>query len=105
MNGSIDDESWWSRPAGMREVLQIALPMVGTTVSWTLMQFIDSAILMYKISGAAMAAAYSASIIWFNLMSFLYGLCSYSSTFVAQYFGDGQPKKIGPVVWQGVWLA
>jgi MATE family multidrug resistance protein len=69
------------------------------------MQFIDSAILMYKISGSAMAAAYSASIIWFALMSFLYGLCSYSSTFVAQYFGDGQPKKIGPVVWQGVWLA
>jgi MATE family multidrug resistance protein len=99
------DESWWLRPAGGREVLQIAVPMVVTTLSWTLMQFIDSAILMYKISGTAMAAAYSAGIIWFALLSLLYGLCSYGSTFVAQYYGDGQPNKIGPVVWQGVWLA
>jgi MATE family multidrug resistance protein len=112
LNGLQEPESWWSRtkslwsrPAGGREVLQIALPMVVTTLSWTLMQFIDSAILMYKISGTAMAAAYSASIIWFALLSLLYGLCSYGSTFVAQYFGDGQPNKIGPVVWQGVWLA
>ncbi len=97
--------SWWSRPAGAREVLQIALPMVVTTLSWTLMQFIDSAILMYKISGTAFGAAYLAGIIWFALMSLLYGLCSYGSTFVAQFYGDGQPHKIGPVVWQGVWLA
>jgi MATE family multidrug resistance protein len=99
------EDSWWTRPGGGREVLRIALPMVVTTLSWTLMQFIDSAILMYKISGTAMAAAYSAGIIWFALMSLLYGLCSYGSTFVAQFYGDGQPKKIGPVVWQGVWLA
>jgi MATE family multidrug resistance protein len=79
--------------------------MVVTTLSWTLMQFIDSAILMYKISDSAMAAAYMAGILWFALMSLLYGLCSYGSTFVAQFHGDDQPRKIGPVVWQGVWLA
>jgi multidrug resistance protein, MATE family len=103
LNGSHEPESWWSRPAGGREVLRIALPMVVTTLSWTLMNFIDSAILM-EVSETAMAAAYSAGIIWFAALSLLYGLCSYSSTFVAQYHGDGQPSKIGPVVWQGVWL-
>ena len=104
-NGSaLETQSWWSRPAGAREVLQIALPMVVTTLSWTLMNFIDTAILM-RVSETAMAAAYTAIIIWFASISLLYGLCSYSSTFVAQYFGDGQPRKIGPVVWQGVWLA
>ncbi|MCC6494145.1 MAG: MATE family efflux transporter [Pirellulales bacterium] len=99
-----DESSWWSRPAGARDVLQIALPMVVTTLSWTLMNFIDSAILM-QVSPTAMTAAYSAGIIWFAALSLLYGLCSYGSTFVAQYLGDDQPEKIGPVVWQGVWLA
>jgi MATE family multidrug resistance protein len=99
-----NSESWWSRPAGAREVLRIALPMVVTTLSWTLMQFIDSAILM-RISETSMAAAYLAGVIWFAAISLLWGLCSYGSTFVAQYYGDGQPRKIGPVVWQGAWLA
>ena len=102
--GEADEEgSWWARPAGGREALKIALPMVVTTLSWTMMNFIDSAILM-EVSETAMAAAYSAGVIWFAALSLLYGLCSYGSTFVAQYFGDGQPKKIGPAVWQGVWL-
>jgi MATE family multidrug resistance protein len=68
------------------------------------MQFIDSALLMNKISVTAMAAAYSAGIIWFAVMSFMFGLCSYVGTFVAQFLGDGQPRKIGAAVWQGVWL-
>jgi MATE family multidrug resistance protein len=105
MDGASSDvrETWWSRPAGAREALKIALPMVVTTLSWTMMNFIDSAILM-EVSEKAMAAAYTAGVIWFAALSLLYGLCSYGSTFVAQYFGDGQPKKIGPAVWQGVWL-
>ncbi|MBL9162710.1 MAG: MATE family efflux transporter [Planctomycetaceae bacterium] len=103
-NGGEMRESWWSRPAGVRDVLQIALPMVVTTLSWTLMNFIDSAILM-RVSGTAMSAAYLAGIIWFAALSLFWGICSYSSTFVAQFFGDDQPDKIGPAVWQGVWLA
>jgi multidrug resistance protein, MATE family len=103
-NGSEEDRSLWSRPAGVRDVLQIALPMVVTTMSWTLMNFIDSAILM-RISGTAMAAAYQAGIIWFAALSLFWGICSYCSTFVAQFYGDEQPSKIGPAVWQGVWLA
>ena len=103
-NGSEANQTWWTRPAGVRDVLQIALPMVVTTLSWTLMNFIDSAILM-RVSGSAMSAAYLAGIIWFAALSLFWGICSYSSTFVAQFYGDDQPKKIGPAVWQGVWLA
>ena len=54
----ITDESWWSRPSGVREVLRIALPMVASTLSWTLMNFIDSAILFHYVSPAAMSAAF-----------------------------------------------
>jgi MATE family multidrug resistance protein len=97
-------ETLWNRPSGIREVLVIALPMVASTLSWTLMSFIDSAIL-YRVSPAAMSAAFTASIVWFAALSFFWGLCSYASTFVSQYYGDGQPERIGPAVWQGVWLA
>ncbi len=100
----IVESSWWSRPSGVREVLRIALPMVASTMSWTLMSFADSAILYY-VSPAAMSASFTASIVWFAGLSLFWGICSYASTFVSQYHGDGQPEKIGPAVWQGVWLA
>jgi MATE family multidrug resistance protein len=100
----VDVDSWWRRPAGGREVLALALPMVVSTLSWTLMTFIDRMILQH-VSGAAMSAAFSASIIWFAMLSLLWGICSYASTFVSQYYGDQQYDHIGPVVWQGVWLA
>ncbi len=96
--------SWWGRPAGGREVLRVALPLVVTTLSWTLMTFCDRMFLKWE-SGLAMSAAFSASMVWFAMICLPLGICAYSSTFVAQYHGDQQPKQIGPAVWQGVWLA
>lgn len=99
-----EDPSWWRRPAGGREVLQVALPLVVSTVSWTVMTFVDRMFLNWS-SSAAMAAAFSASMVWFALLCLPLGICSYANTFVSQYFGDGQPEQIGPAVWQGVWAA
>ena len=100
-----EHSSWWTRPAGGREVFGLALPMVVSMLSWTLMTFIDSIILQKYVSGAAMTAQFSASIIWFTMLSLCWGICTYVSTFTSQYFGDGQNDKIGPITWQGVWLA
>jgi multidrug resistance protein, MATE family len=97
-------ESWWSRPSGVREVLRIALPMVASTLSWTLMNFTDGWVL-YRVSETAMAASFTAGVSWFLAISLFWGTCSYTSTFVSQYFGDDQPERIGPSVWQGIWLA
>lgn len=100
----ITEESLWSRPSGVREVLAIALPMVASTLSWTLMNFTDGWVL-YQVSDTAMAASFTAGVAWFLAISLFWGTCSYTSTFVSQYFGDGQPRRIGPSVWQGIWLA
>jgi MATE family multidrug resistance protein len=97
--------SWWNRPAGVREVLGLALPMVVSTLSWTMMTFIDSVILQRYVSGEAMSAQFSASVVWFTMLSLFWGVCTYVSTFASQYYGDGQYQKIGPITWQGVWLA
>jgi MATE family multidrug resistance protein len=98
------EESIWSRPCGVREVLHIALPMVASTLSWTLMNFTDGWVL-YQVSDTAMAASFTAGVSWFLAIGFFWGTCSYTSTFVSQYFGDQQPQRIGPAVWQGIWLA
>ncbi|TWU22647.1 MATE family efflux transporter [Bythopirellula polymerisocia] len=95
---------WWLRECGGREVLQIALPMVVSTMSWTVMTYVDRAMLAHY-SPIAMTAAFSAGVLWFALFCIFLGICSYVCTFVSQYHGDEQPERIGPVVWQGNWLA
>ena len=108
MNGinAIDDSetSWWRRPAGGREVLQIALPMVISSLSWTIMTFVDRMMLKWN-SGIAMSAAFTAGMVWFAVLCLPLGVCSYVNTFVSQYYGDGQNDKIGPSTWQGIWFA
>ncbi len=99
-----EESSWWRRPAGGREVLIVALPLVVSTLSWTVMTFVDR-ILLNQSSSVAMSAAFSASMVWFALLCLPLGICSYVNTFVSQYHGDGQPERIGPSVWQGVWVA
>lgn len=97
-------ETWWSKPAGGREVLRVAAPLVVSTLSWTVMTFADRMMLSWY-SGEAMAAAFSANIVWFAVLCFPLGVCSYANTFVAQYHGSEQPQRIGLVVWQAVWIA
>lgn len=68
------------------------------------MTFVDRMMLNW-VSGAAMAAAFSASIAWFAIWCFPLGVCAYANTFVAQYDGAHQQHKVGLVVWQAVWIA
>ncbi|HEX4413780.1 MAG TPA: MATE family efflux transporter [Lacipirellulaceae bacterium] len=96
--------SWWTRPGGGREVLRVAAPLVVSSLSWTLMTFMDRVMLNWK-SGTAMAAAFSSSVAWFALLCFPLGVCAYTNTFVAQYDGADQPRRVGIVIWQSVWIA
>lgn len=68
------------------------------------MTYVDRAMLAHY-NPIAMSAAFSAGVLWFALFCVFLGICSYVSTFVSQYHGDEQPERIGPVVWQGNWLA
>jgi MATE family multidrug resistance protein len=96
--------TWWTKPDGGREVLRVAAPLVVSSLSWTMLTFIDRMMLNH-VSGSAMAGAFSASIAWFAVAAFPIGVCTYANTFVAQYDGSHQPHQIGRVVWQTVWIA
>jgi MATE family multidrug resistance protein len=93
----------WTRPCGGREVLQISLPLVISTISTTLMIFVDRMFLLWY-SPEAMAAAMPAGMFHFTVISFPMGVALYVNTFVAQYEGAGRPRQIGPLVWQGIWI-
>ncbi len=68
------------------------------------MTFVDRVFLAW-VSGDAMAAAFSASMVWFTVLCLPLGICTYANTFVSQYHGDKQPEQIGPAVWQTIWMA
>lgn len=95
-----DVGNWWTRPCGGRDVLALALPLVVSAGSWSLMHFVDRMFLLWH-STEAMAAAMPAGLLHFMLVCFPLGLVMYGNAFVAQYEGAGRPEKIGQVVWQG----
>ena len=93
--------NWWRRPCGGREVLRLAMPLVLSSLSWTLLTFIDRMFLMWW-SPDALAASFPAALLWWTLICCPLGICMYANTFVSQYDGAGQREHIGPAVWQAV---
>jgi len=80
--------------------LRLAVPLIVSTASWTVMNFADRMFLLWH-STDAMAAAMPAGMVHFALVCFPLGVASYVNTFVAEYHGAGHPGRIGPAVWQG----
>jgi len=96
--------SLWSRPAGYGDVMTIAFPLILSTGSWSVQHFIDRMFLCWY-APEAMAAASMGGSAAFTILCFFSGTISYVNTFVAQYHGAGQRHRIGPVVWQGIYLS
>ena len=96
--------SWWSRDCGGRDVLIVAYPLVLSSLSWTLLTFIDRIMLTWW-SQDALAAAFPAALLWWTSVCLPLGACMYVGTFISQYEGAGRRRQIGSVVWQGVWIA
>ncbi len=85
-------------------MLQLAMPLILSTGAHTVQMFVDRMFLAWY-SSDAVAAAVPAGLASFIFVSFFMGLVSYSNTFVAQYTGSGQYHRIGPAVWQGLFIA
>lgn len=94
----------WKARGGYREVLIISFPLILSTGAWSVQHFVDRMFLTWY-SPEAIAAAMPAGILNFTIMSLFIGTATYVSTFVAQYFGSGQMDRIGPSLWQGMYIA
>ena len=94
----------WKCEGGWKEFIVLAFPLIMTTASWSLQQFIDRVFLSWY-SREAVAAAMPAGILNFALMSLWIGTAGYVDVFVSQYYGARRYNRIGMVLWQGVYLA
>jgi len=56
-------------------------------------------------SPEAIAAATPAGLLNFTIMCLFIGIASYVSAFVAQYYGAGRYHRIGPALWQGMYVS
>lgn len=92
-------------PAGSyRELLTVAVPLMISSGTQSLMHVIDRVYLTWY-SGDAIAAALPAGVLYWTVLSLPFALCSYVNTFVAQYDGAERPERVAASVWQGVYLA
>ena len=94
----------WHAPAGYREVLVLAGPLVLSTGTMTVQQFVNRVFLSWY-SPEALAASLPAGALSFTVLCFFIGTASYANTFVAQYHGSGQPERIASSVWQAIRLS
>ena len=94
----------WSKPNGYRQVLLIAFPLILSTGSWSIQQFVDRMFLSWY-SPDALAAAMPTGILSFTIVCFFIGTAGYASTFVAQYTGAGRHARVGPAMWQGIYFS
>ena len=94
----------WRGPGGFAEVLGLAAPLILSTGSLAVQEFIDRMFLSWY-SAEAIAASMPSGILYFTVLSLFLGTASYVNTFVAQYHGAAQPRRIGPSLWQGLYFA
>ncbi len=94
----------WTIKGGYREVLVIAIPLILSTATWSVQHFVDRMFLSWY-SPEAIAAAMPAGMVHFSMVSIFMGTAGYVSTFVAQYYGAKRYHRIGPALWQGVYIS
>ncbi len=92
-----------SKEASYQLILTIALPLIITNSSQSLMQFTDRMFLSWY-SPDALAACVPAGLLSFTLISFFMGSCGYTAVFVANYFGQKKYARLSVALWQGVLL-
>lgn len=93
----------WSNEGGYRQVLYIAFPLIISTGSWSVQNFVNRIFLTWY-SPESIAATGPAGMLNFTIMSFFLGTATYVSTFVAQYYGAKRYNRIGPSMWQGIYV-
>jgi multidrug resistance protein, MATE family len=91
-------------PAGStRELLYVAVPLILSSGSVSLMHVVDRVFLAWH-SEEATAAVLPAGLLHFTLASVAFGIANYVNTFVAQYEGADRKDRVAAAVWQGVYL-
>ena len=86
---------------GILNVLRVALPLILSSSCHAVNMFMDR-LMLTRYSQPSAAAALMSGLTSFTLQCFFVGAVGYAGTFVAQYSGAGQNRRVGTAVWQGI---
>jgi MATE family multidrug resistance protein len=89
--------------ASLKYMLKLAGPMIITTISFTIMQFVDR-LMVSRLGTVALAAIVPAGLVSFLPASFLIGAMTSVTTFVSQSLGRGEKRDCSNYCWQGIYL-
>ena len=92
------------RAGGFAELLVVALPMVLSSSTQSLMHVVDRVFLTWDAK-ESVAAALPAGILFWSCLSLPMGVVSYLNAFVAQYEGANRPDRVSASVWQGIYFS
>lgn len=84
-------------------MLKLATPMVITTISFTIMQFVDR-FMVSRLGTDALAAILPAGVVSFVPGSFAIGAMTSLNTFVSQSLGKGSRKSCSNYYWQAIYM-
>ena len=89
---------------GLTEILHLALPIIMSMASFTVIGFIDTW-MVAQVGTAEIAAAMPAGVIAYTLTALPLGITQCVSTFAAQALGRGTPEDGSVIAWQGLYLS
>jgi len=87
----------------LKYMFRLAAPMVVTTISFTMMQFVDR-FMVSRLGTDALAAILPAGFVTFLPSGFAIGATASLSTFVSQSLGRGEKRECSSYFWQTVWM-
>ena len=88
----------------LRELFKIALPLMISSLSVMAMIFVDRLLLAHYSTEALNAAVNAMTLGWGPIFAWM-TLATIAEVYVSQFNGAGEKKKIGPAVWQMIWLS
>jgi multidrug resistance protein, MATE family len=93
-----------AKQGGYAEVLRVAIPLILSTASLTIMLFVSRMLLSWY-GASSVAASTPGGVTFFTICSFFCGTAQYTNTLVAQHHGAGDKPACARAVWQGVFFA
>jgi len=87
----------------LKYMLKLAGPMIVTTISFTIMQFVDR-FMVSRLGTAALAAILPAGFVSFIPGAFVVGVFVSIATFVSQSLGRGEREGCSSYCWQAIYM-
>ena len=91
-------------PGSMQELFRVAVPLMISSGSQSLMNAVDR-MMLAGCSEQALAAVTPASMLHWTVVCIPLGTVLYANTFISQYSGAGRPDRMLASLWQAIWLA